>query len=99
MCWPGTPHGIDVLLFQDGSADLSSSAVEISNKVTLGCNCFCSKCLAFRIPVIFIQATDLKACRQLASQITSKGAKLYELLRQEVALRVSHGLCVMLNKT
>ena len=37
---------------------------------------------------ILLQATDLKACRQLASQITSKGAKLYELLRQEVALRV-----------
>ena len=37
---------------------------------------------------VLLQATDLKACRQLASQITSKGAKLYELLRQEVALRV-----------
>ena len=31
--------------------------------------------------------TDLKACRQLASDITTKGAKLYELLAQEVELR------------
>jgi len=33
------------------------------------------------------KATDLKACRQLASQITAKGAKLYELLGKEVELR------------
>lgn len=31
--------------------------------------------------------TDLKACRQLASEITSKGSRLYELLGQEVNLR------------
>ena len=35
------------------------------------------------------QAADLKACRQLASDITAKGAKLYELLGKEVELRVS----------
>ena len=33
------------------------------------------------------KSTDLKACRQLASEITSKGAILYELLGQEVDLR------------
>lgn len=33
------------------------------------------------------KATDLKACRQLASQITARGAKLYELLGKEVELR------------
>ena len=33
------------------------------------------------------KTTDLKACRQLASEITSKGAKLYDLLGQEVELR------------
>ncbi|XP_003383332.3 PREDICTED: clusterin-associated protein 1 homolog [Amphimedon queenslandica] len=31
--------------------------------------------------------TDLKACRQLASEITTKGASLYQLLGQEVDLR------------
>ena len=34
------------------------------------------------------QSTDLKACRQLASQITTRGARLYELLGKEVELRV-----------
>ena len=34
------------------------------------------------------QSTDLKACRQLASQITTRGAKLYELLGKELELRV-----------
>lgn len=33
------------------------------------------------------KATDLKACRQLASQITARGAKLYELLGKEANLR------------
>lgn len=33
------------------------------------------------------KTTDLKACRQLASEITTRGAKLYELLAQEVELR------------
>ncbi|PKU28495.1 hypothetical protein llap_21201 [Limosa lapponica baueri] len=32
---------------------------------------------------------DLKAARQLASEITSKGATLYDLLGKEVELRVS----------
>jgi clusterin-associated protein 1 len=31
--------------------------------------------------------TDLKACRQLASEITNKGSHLFELLNQEVTLR------------
>ena len=31
--------------------------------------------------------TDLKVCRQLASEITTKGSRLYELLGQEVGLR------------
>ena len=33
------------------------------------------------------KSTDLKACRQLASEITTKGANLYKLLGQEVDLR------------
>lgn len=33
------------------------------------------------------KTTDLKACRQLASEITSKGAKLFDLLGREVDLR------------
>ena len=70
---------------QDNSGELSSSAVEISSKVCTFSSIICSSLIEF---AIFVQATDLKACRQLASQITSKGAKLYELLRQEVALRV-----------
>lgn len=40
---------------------------------------------------VLVQATDLKACRHLASQITARGAKLYELLGKEVELRVSQG--------
>lgn len=40
--------------------------------------------------VIFsFQIADLKAARQLASEITSKGASLYDLLGKEVELRVS----------
>ena len=35
-----------------------------------------------------IQIADLKAARQLASEITSKGASLYDLLGKEVDLRV-----------
>ena len=31
---------------------------------------------------------DLRECRQLASQVTANGAKLYELLGKEVVLRV-----------
>ena len=33
--------------------------------------------------------SDLKASRQLASEITSRGAALYDLLGREVELRVS----------
>lgn len=33
------------------------------------------------------KSTDLKACRQLASEITTKGANLYKLLGEEVDLR------------
>jgi len=36
------------------------------------------------------QISDLKASRQLASEITSRGAALYDLLGREVELRVSH---------
>lgn len=35
------------------------------------------------------QIADLKAARQLASEITAKGASLYDLLGKEVELRVS----------
>ena len=35
------------------------------------------------------QIEDLKAARQLASEITAKGASLYDLLGKEVELRVS----------
>ena len=34
------------------------------------------------------KVTELKKCRQLASEITSKGAKLYDLLSREVDLKV-----------
>lgn len=40
------------------------------------------------------KSTDLKACRQLASEITSKGAILYELLGQEVDLREARKMAV-----
>lgn len=40
------------------------------------------------------KTTDLKACRQLASEITSKGAILYELLGQEVGLREARKMAV-----
>ena len=40
------------------------------------------------------KSTDLKACRQLASEITSKGAILYELLGQEVNLREARKMAV-----
>ena len=40
------------------------------------------------------KTTDLKACRQLASEITSKGAKLYDLLGQEVELREARRIAV-----
>lgn len=36
-----------------------------------------------------VQIADLKAARQLASEITAKGASLYDLLGKEVELRVS----------
>ena len=42
---------------------------------------------------------DLKACRQLASQITARGAKLYELLGKEVDLRVSSSDTGVLSKS
>lgn len=38
--------------------------------------------------MISFQIADLKAARQLASEITSKGASLYDLLGKEVELRV-----------
>ena len=34
------------------------------------------------------KVAELKKCRQLASEITTKGAKLYDLLGREVDLRV-----------
>ncbi|XP_064395369.1 clusterin-associated protein 1-like [Halichondria panicea] len=40
------------------------------------------------------KAADLKACRQLASDITAKGAKLYELLGKEVELRELRKLAI-----
>ena len=41
------------------------------------------------------QISDLKASRQLASEITSRGAALYDLLGREVELRVSLFLIVL----
>lgn len=38
--------------------------------------------------IFSFQIADLKAARQLASEITSKGASLYDLLGKEVELRV-----------
>lgn len=43
----------------------------------------------FGILLLCSQIADLKAARQLASEITSKGAVLYDLLGKEVELRVS----------
>lgn len=40
--------------------------------------------------IFSLQIADLKAARQLASEITSRGASLYDLLGKEVELRVSH---------
>ena len=40
------------------------------------------------------KSTDLKACRQLASEITNKGATLYALLGQEVDLREARKMAV-----
>ena len=42
-----------------------------------------------------VQSTDLKACRQLASDITARGAKLHELLGREVELRVRDRTTIM----
>lgn len=39
--------------------------------------------------LVCVQIADLKAARQLASEITSKGVSLYDLLGKEVELRVS----------
>ena len=41
------------------------------------------------------QISDLKASRQLASEITSRGAALYDLLGREVELRVCLFLIVL----
>ena len=60
-------------------------------------------CVCVLLCVCVLQSTDLKACRQLASEITARGAKLHELLGREVELRVSrfqppnahhHSLCM-----
>lgn len=45
--------------------------------------------LMFLVFLFSLQIADLKAARQLASEITSKGASLYDLLGKEVELRVS----------
>lgn len=45
--------------------------------------------LKFLFLIFSFQIADLKAARQLASEITSKGASLYDLLGKEVELRVS----------
>lgn len=41
--------------------------------------------------------SDLKASRQLASEITSRGAALYDLLGREVELRVSPDFNLLLS--
>lgn len=43
----------------------------------------------YSVLLLCFQIADLKAARQLASEITSKGASLYDLLGKEVELRVS----------
>lgn len=45
--------------------------------------------LRFLFLIFSFQIADLKAARQLASEITYKGASLYDLLGKEVELRVS----------
>lgn len=45
--------------------------------------------LRFLFLIFSFQIADLKAARQLASEITYKGATLYDLLGKEVELRVS----------
>ena len=46
----------------------------------------------FKLSTFFFQIGDLKEARRLASEITSKGATLYDLLGKEVDLRVSFNL-------
>lgn len=43
------------------------------------------------------KVAELKKCRQLASEITAKGAKLYDLLSREVDLRVRAVAMAMLH--
>jgi len=43
-----------------------------------------------------VQVQDIKDARQLASEITTKGASLYDLLSREVDLRVRHLICLSL---
>jgi len=43
----------------------------------------------YSVLLLYFQIADLKAARQLASEITSQGASLYDLLGKEVELRVS----------
>ena len=47
--------------------------------------------------IIFSKISDLKASRQLASEITSRGAALYDLLGREVELRVSPDFNILLS--
>lgn len=42
----------------------------------------------------FLQVQDIKDARLLASEITTKGASLYDLLSREVDLRVRHLICL-----
>ena len=49
-------------------------------------------CIILNIIDVLSQIGDLKDARRLASEITSKGAVLYDLLAKESELRVSVGL-------
>ena len=79
--------------------DSVSRNIEISAKVCI--HAHVGHKITYTCIVVCVQSTDLKACRQLASEITARGAKLHELLGREVELRVRHchhlhecGLCL-----
>eukprot|EP00069_Balaena_mysticetus_P020152 bmy_02773T0 len=81
-----------------GEEDISKFKFDLSSKVrTMQDQCFLNWCSGNSLlqdvnmclveNVFYSQIADLKAARQLASEITSKGASLYDLLGKEVELR------------
>ena len=61
------------------------------------CSVNCATYVIFCFLFYSSKISDLKASRQLASEITSRGAALYDLLGREVELRVSTDFNSLLN--